>query len=94
MTQVITVSANTAAYAMEALKPQARVPSSMAAREAKRLAARQERDIGGVDTPLLTISSTEVALELLTMGNRQPQTGVRQAIESYEESADHTGSEE
>jgi hypothetical protein len=38
-----------------------------------------------VDEPSSIIQSTEVALDLMAKGNRQPQAGLEQALRSYED---------
>ncbi|MBP2445686.1 hypothetical protein [Rhizobium leguminosarum] len=87
MTQLLTVSANTAAIAFESLRIPQRIATSTAARDARRIADRQLK----VDSPDQTeepssiIQSTEVALDLMAKGNRQPQAGLKQALQSYEE---------
>ncbi|TCL73613.1 hypothetical protein [Rhizobium sp. BK251] len=88
MTQVVSVSASTAALAIEALRPQTKAPApaSIAAREARKIAERREGQDEEPAAAVSVISSTEVALDLLTLGHRQPQAGMKQAIESYEES--------
>lgn len=63
------------------------MPASMAAREARKLADRQIRGTT-VDefeeTPNI-IQSTEVALDLMSKGNKQPQAGLQHALKSYED---------
>lgn len=87
MTQVVTISATTAATALETLRIPQRVATRTVAREAKRIADQQlnagsaqaAEDMAGI------IQSTEVALDLMARGNRQPQAGLRQALQSYED---------
>ncbi|MDM9623501.1 hypothetical protein [Rhizobium sp. S96] len=81
------ISASTAAAAIETLRIPQRVATSTAAKEARRLAERQAKADSGqdVDEPTSIIHSTEVALDLMTMGQRQPQAGLRQALKFYEE---------
>jgi hypothetical protein len=85
MTQVLTISATTASSAIEALRPLQRVPASIAAKEARRLADRQTKTDSGenIDETANIIQSTEVALDLMTKGNKQPQAGLKQALQSY-----------
>ena len=87
MTQLLSISANTAALAAETLRIPQRVANSTAARESRRLADRQLKaeSTEGVDDPSSIIQSTEVALDLMTKGNRQPQAGLKQALQSYED---------
>ncbi|MBB4572946.1 hypothetical protein PYR71_25665 [Rhizobium sp. MC63] len=87
MTQLLSISANTAAVAFESLRIPQRVATSTAARDAKRIADRQLKaeNPDQAEEPSSIIQSTEVALDLMTKGNRQPQTGLRQALQSYED---------
>ena len=87
MTQLLSISANTAAVAFESLRIPQRVATSTAARDARRLADRQLKadSTDEVDEPSSIIQSTEVALDLMAKGNRQPQAGLKQALQSYEE---------
>jgi hypothetical protein len=88
MVEVVNVSAYMAAWAADAAKPPVLVPASIAARDARRLQKRQQRD--GVtdieiDSPSLVIQSTSVALDLMTQGNGQPRSTLKHAIDSYTE---------
>lgn len=88
MVEVTTVSAYTAGWAMEVLKPEPRVPTSIAAREARRIELRQEKedaDEDDLESTVPVIQSTEIALDLLNEGNRQPRSTVQHAIDSYVE---------
>jgi hypothetical protein len=87
--EVVTVSAYTAGWAMEAAKPPARTPASVAAREARLREVRQARDGDAdeddVESLVPTIQSTAVALDLLTEGDRQPRSSIQQVIDAYSE---------
>jgi hypothetical protein len=87
MVEVVTVSAYTAGWAMEALKQPIRTPATIVARDERRREIRQEHDgaddEGDVESALPTIQSTEVALDLLTEGNRQPQSNFQQVVKAY-----------
>ena len=87
MTQLVTISASTAAIAFESLRIPQRVATSTAARDARRLADRQLKadSTDEIDEPSSIIQSTEVALDLMAKGNRQPQAGLEQALRSYED---------
>ncbi|RFB93845.1 hypothetical protein B5K08_11970 [Rhizobium leguminosarum bv. trifolii] len=87
MTQLLSISANTAAVAFESLRIPQRVATSTAARDARRIADRQLKadSPDQVEEPSNIIQSTEVALDLMAKGNRQPQAGLKQALQSYEE---------
>ena len=87
MTQLVSISANTAAIAFESLRIPQRVATSTAARDARRLADKQLKadSTDEVDEPSSIIQSTEVALDLMAKGNRQPQAGLEQALRSYED---------
>ncbi len=86
MVEIIGVSANAAAWVADLVKPQVRVPTSVAAREAKRMQDHLERDGGSdddIESTIPAIQSTAVALDLLAEGNRQPQVTVQHVIDSY-----------
>ncbi|MBA9029576.1 hypothetical protein ACU8NH_11460 [Rhizobium leguminosarum] len=87
MTQLLSISANTAAVAFESLRIPQRVATSTAARDARRAVDRQLKAEGTeeIDEPSSIIQSTEVALDLMAKGNRQPQSGLKQALRSYED---------
>jgi hypothetical protein len=89
MVEVVTVSAYTAGWAMEAVKQPARTPASIVAREARLREIRQERggasDEGDIENAIPTIQSTEVALDLLTEGDRQPKSNFQQVVKAYSE---------
>jgi hypothetical protein len=82
------ISASTAAAAFETLRIPQRVSASTSAKESRRAADRQTKAASGqdVEEPANIIQSTEVALDLMTMGQRQPQAGLKQAMEFYSES--------
>jgi hypothetical protein len=81
------ISASTAAAAFESLRIAPRVSASTAAKEARKIADRQRHADAGqsADETAAVINSTEVALDLMTMGQKQPQAGLRQALKLYEE---------
>lgn len=83
-----TIAASTAAAAFDTLRIPQRVSASTAAKEARRAADRQMRTASGQDIEEAAniIQSTEVALDLMTMGQRQPQAGLKQALELYSDS--------
>jgi hypothetical protein len=84
---VVSVSATTAAAAFESLRIAPRVSASMAAKEARKIAERRRHaDAGGrTDESAAVIHSTEVALDLMTMGQKQPRAGLQQALKLYKE---------
>ena len=86
MTQLVSISANTAAVAFESLRIPQRVATGTAARDARKIAERQLNQ-SGEDPEETTniIQNTEVALDLMTKGYRQPQAGLQQALQSYED---------
>lgn len=86
MTQLVSISASTAALAFESLRIPQRVATGTAVREARKIAERQLNQSG--ESPEETtniIQNTEVALDLMTKGYRQPQAGLQQALQSYED---------
>ncbi len=76
-----------AASAAETLRIPQRVATATAAREARKLVERQRSHETGHDPEDTSnvIQSTEVALDLMERGYRQPQAGLRQALKSYDE---------
>ena len=86
MTQLVSISANTAALAFESLRIPQRVATGTAIREARKIVERQLNP-SGEDPEETTniIQNTEVALDLMTKGFRQPQAGLKQALQSYED---------
>lgn len=86
MTQLLSISANTAAFAFESLRIPQRVATATAAREARKMAERQiNQSSEDSDEPANIIQNTEVALDLMAKGHRQPQAGLKQALQSYDE---------
>ncbi|MBB3657106.1 hypothetical protein FHX15_002334 [Rhizobium sp. BK650] len=86
MTQLGSISASTAALAFESLRIPQRVATGTAARDARKLAERQLNQSGeDPEDGASVIQSTEVALDLMTKGFRQPQAGLKQALQSYED---------
>jgi hypothetical protein len=89
MTQVVSVSANTAAYVMEAAKPARRVAAADQARDvrvdadrnAQRLTSADVTDVQGL------IPAVPLAFDVSTGRSRQqqPQTSLRYAKDAYEE---------
>ncbi|EGL62752.1 hypothetical protein AGRO_4529 [Agrobacterium sp. ATCC 31749] len=89
MTQVLSVSANTAAYALEAVKPSQRVPRKTEIEDAiHELARKAER---GEDFQLrgmmTVIKPPALTLYFLTAASQrqEPQATLEQAVEAYEE---------
>lgn len=86
MTQLVSISANTAALAFDNLRIPQRVAAGTAAREARKIAERQLSQSGeDREESANIIQNTEVALDLMTKGFRQPQAGLKQALQSYDE---------
>lgn len=81
------ISADTAVAAFESLKIPPRVSASTAAKEARRISERRTKIDSGqdLDESAVVIQSTEVALDLMTMGQRQPQASLKQALKLYRE---------
>lgn len=84
MTQVVTVSANTAAYAAEALRPSARVSGQAPSDKSPRTRAAEERRAVASDAqaPLSAVSAPAVALFFLT-AEKQPNSTYERAHEEY-----------
>lgn len=85
MTQVVTLSANTAAIAMEMLKPAQRKSARQALKESERTAAlaEPERNVETILPPSETISAVSARLSMLENRLNQRQTTLDQAVEAY-----------
>ncbi|MBD9387813.1 hypothetical protein HGO37_00295 [Rhizobium sp. CG4] len=88
MTQVLSISANTAAYAMEALKPAQREPKKTVVEEAIHALARRVEQ--GSDQQLRALINVvkppSLALYFLTSSHHQnPQATYEQVQEAYED---------
>ncbi len=82
MTQVVTVSANTAAYAMEALKPAPRVPRKQFVQEAVKNyeTARNDGEDGEI-TDIIRAASAE--LSMMNFNDHHPHATIQEALEAY-----------
>ena len=89
MTQVLSVSANTAAYALEAVKPSQRVPRKSEVEDAiHELARNAERgDDFQLRGMMTVIKPPALTLYFLTVASQrnEPQATLEQAVEAYEE---------
>ena len=85
MTQVVTLSANTAAIAMEMLKPAQRKSAKTAVRENERTAmlADTERNTDSILPPSESISGVSARLSMLENRLNQTHTTLDQAVEAY-----------
>ena len=95
MTQVLSVSANTAAYALEAVKPSQRVPRKTEIEDAiHELARKAER---GEDFQLrgmmTVIKPPALALYFLTVASQrqEQQATLEQTQQAYEDNEDNEG---
>jgi len=97
MTQVLSVSANTAAYALEAVKPSQRVPRRTEVEEAIHELARKAEHGDDFQLRSLMTAITPPALTLyfLTVASQrhERQATLDQAVEAYEENNAKTYSE-
>ena len=87
MTQVVTMSANTAAYAAEAVKPSARISGDRPAQETVTLLSSPVRDAAVTIPPRVAAAGDSPALSLMLMSaHRRLAQGTReQAIHHYME---------
>jgi hypothetical protein len=87
MTQVVTMSAATAAYAAEAVKPSARVRADAAAEQAMDILATEHRqELETVHKALVTLRSpASASLMLLSGRERLPQRSNNDAVRFYRE---------
>lgn len=84
MTHVVTVSANTAAYAAEALRPSARVSGQAPADKSPKVRAAEEKRIAAneVQPSFNTVPAPAVTLFFLT-AQKQPNSTYERAHEEY-----------
>lgn len=91
MTQVLSVSANTAAYAHEAAKPAQRAPRRSEVEEAiQELARRAEQgDDNKLKALMTVIKPPALTLYFLTAASQrhEPQVTIEQAQEAYDENS-------
>jgi hypothetical protein len=90
MTLVVTVSANTAAYAMESMKPVQRVPRKTHVEEAiQELVKKVEKsDDHKLRAILNVVKPPALALYFLTANlQKNPQATIEQVAEAYDENA-------
>ena len=96
MTQVLSVSANTAAYALEAVKPSQRVPRKTEVEEAIHALARkaEQGDDFQLKGFMTAIKPPALTLYFLTTASQrqEPQATLEQAVEAYEENGTETRS--
>lgn len=89
MTQVVSVSAQTAAYAMDAVRPARRIAAADQARDTRVDSDRNaQRMVGGdVSDVQGLIPAVPLAFDITTGRPRQqqPQTSMRHAEEAYKE---------
>lgn len=91
MTQVLSVSANTAAYALEAMKPPQRVPRKSEVEEAIHELARKAEhgddfQLRGLMTAIKPPALTLYFL-IASSQRHEPQATLEQAVEAYEENS-------
>jgi len=91
MTQVLSVSANTAAYALEAVKPSQRVPRRSEVEEAIHELARKAENsddfqLRGMMTVIKPPALTLYFL-IASSQRQEPQATLEQAVEAYEENS-------
>ena len=84
MTQVVTISATTAAYAAEALRPSARVSGQVPTEKTVKARAAEERRSAASDAqaPLSAVLAPAVTLFFLT-AEKQPNSTYERAHEEY-----------
>ena len=90
MTQVVTVSATTAAYAMEPLKPSQRANGSSAPYEQTRILHEEAVKITDKRVQALAnlIKPPALALYFLNSGTPERQVSLKQVIEAYRSARD------
>ncbi|MBB4064688.1 hypothetical protein [Gellertiella hungarica] len=85
MTQVVTISANTAALAMEMLRPTQRKSAKTAIQENERTArlGDTERNVDSILPPSESITAVSARLSMLDNGYNNQQATLNQAVEAY-----------
>ena len=85
MTQVVTISANTAAIAMEMLRPVPRKSAKTAVQENERTArlVDAEHTVDSVLPPSESITAVSARLAMLDNRANRQQTTLDQAVEAY-----------
>ena len=85
MTQIVTISASTAAIAMEMLRPAQRKSAKTAMEEAERVVRLidQPDDSEPILPPSESIASVSARLAMLDNGTHHQQTTLHQAVEAY-----------
>ena len=85
MVQVVTVSANTAAYALEPLRANARVSGSSPSEQTTKALAEQARKSGDLQQRVLmnVVLPPSLALFFLTADHHQPQSTLDMARQEY-----------
>lgn len=84
MVQVVTVSANTAAYAAEALKPSARVSGvSPSEKTVQALAAEAEKNGDFAQRALMNVVQPPALALFFLTAERQPDNTLRRAQQEY-----------
>jgi len=88
MTEIVTVSASTAAYATEGLKPSARISGSAQTQESSYLQAREAREADNLRHAQMmdVVGPPAIAVFFLTAGERSrvlEQATMQQAEEAY-----------
>jgi len=90
MVQVVTVSANTAAYALEPLRASARISGSSPSEQTTKALAEQARKSGDLQQRALmnVVLPPSLALFFLTADHHQPQSTLDMARQEYLLNAD------
>ena len=85
MTQIVTVSAYTAAYATEAAKPAIRAPRKQVVEDAVRDFETTRN--GGVEESSTadTIKAVAAELSMMNFNDHHPQASIQQALDAYHE---------
>ncbi|MFD1744406.1 hypothetical protein ACFSE1_02930 [Rhizobium helianthi] len=91
MTQVLSVSANTAAFAMEAMKPSRRVSTRDQVQDAKQDTERNEERVrgGSPEETTALIPATPMSLDLALHHGQQPLTDHRAVENAYRENSEN-----
>ena len=90
MVQVVTISANTAAYALEPLRASARISGSSPSEQTTKALAEQARKSGDLQQRALmnVVLPPSLALFFLTADQHQPQSTLDMARQEYLLNAD------
>jgi hypothetical protein len=87
MTQVVSVSAITASYAMDAARPARRVATTDQVKDQRVVTEKEQRRVDGTDPADISgiIPAVPLAFDVTTSQQQRQHTSLKQARDAYEE---------